>query len=219
MIARVLAFTVLVTSAAFSAVEAKTPPNVALPPPTAAFVAQQQPPVVQPPPGPPRTIEPPARPPAVQVQPAPRREGQPFNVKVDVTISEQTGTAPPLRKTVTVVAGEGTPGFVRSQATFGGIPNPLNVDVEPVVSADGKIRLGLGIQYDVPAPPVVVDSSTGRGPDPQTVRSALGNLTRTEIRQNLRVVLESGKPLVVSQSADPVGDRKVTLEVTATILK
>jgi hypothetical protein len=186
---------------------------------TGAATAQQKPPAVNPPPGTPRTIEPPAKPPAVQVQPAPRREGQPFNVKVDVTISEQTGKAPALRKTVTVVAGEGTLGFVRSQATFGGIPTPLNVDVEPVVSADGKIRLGLGVQYDVPAPPTVVDSSASRGPDPQTMRIAFGDLTRTEIRQNLRVVLESGKPLVVSQSADPVGDRKVTLEVTATVLR
>jgi hypothetical protein len=139
-----------------------------------------------------------------------------------VTISEQTGTSPVLRKTVTVVTGEGVQGFVRSQATFFGNPTvPLNVDVEPVVLPDGKIRLGLGVQYDLPAPPTVVtDSASGRPVEsPNNVRSALGNLTRTEIRQNLRVVLDSGKPLMVSQSADPVGDRKVTVEVVATILK
>jgi hypothetical protein len=33
------------------------------------------------------------------------------------------------------------------------------------------------------------------------------------------LVLENGKPLVAAQSADPVGDRQVTVEVKATILK
>ena len=32
-------------------------------------------------------------------------------------------------------------------------------------------------------------------------------------------MLESGKPLVVAQSADAVGDRRVMLELKATILK
>ncbi len=35
----------------------------------------------------------------------------------------------------------------------------------------------------------------------------------------MTVILESGKPMLVSQSADPIGDRQVTVEVTATILK
>ena len=211
-----------------------------------ALVAEQQPapgtPVVQPPPqggarrpdqpNQPRpggqAPAPPPPPPAVSVA-APPRQGQSFNIKVDVTISEQTGASPAAKKTVSIVSGENMPGFVRSQAAFGGsqivLPGtgggflaPLNVDVEPTVLADGKIRLGLSVQYDVPAPPSL--DSSGRAVESQAaVRSALGSLTRTEVRQNLRIVLESGKPLVVSQAADPVGDRKVTIEVTATILK
>ena len=39
------------------------------------------------------------------------------------------------------------------------------------------------------------------------------------IQENLSVNLEDGKALVVSQSADPVSDRQVTVEVRATILK
>jgi hypothetical protein len=35
----------------------------------------------------------------------------------------------------------------------------------------------------------------------------------------LTVALRDGQKLVVSQSADPATDRKVTVEVTATILK
>jgi hypothetical protein len=33
------------------------------------------------------------------------------------------------------------------------------------------------------------------------------------------VILQNGKPLVVSQAADPTTDRKMTVEVKATILK
>jgi hypothetical protein len=33
------------------------------------------------------------------------------------------------------------------------------------------------------------------------------------------VVLQDGKPLMVSQSADPTTERRVTAELTATILK
>ena len=39
------------------------------------------------------------------------------------------------------------------------------------------------------------------------------------LNQSLSVVVENGKPLLVSQSADPASDRKVTVEVTATVLK
>jgi hypothetical protein len=33
------------------------------------------------------------------------------------------------------------------------------------------------------------------------------------------VVLDSGKPLLISKSADPLSDRTVTVEVKATIVK
>jgi hypothetical protein len=46
-----------------------------------------------------------------------------------------------------------------------------------------------------------------------------GSLRTTSIHENLAMILESGKPLVVAQSADPVGDRQVTIEVRATILR
>jgi hypothetical protein len=40
-----------------------------------------------------------------------------------------------------------------------------------------------------------------------------------EIHESLSVVLQDGKPLLVSQSADPTTDRKVTVELMATVLK
>jgi hypothetical protein len=39
------------------------------------------------------------------------------------------------------------------------------------------------------------------------------------INQSQTVILQSGKPLIVAQAADPVSDRKVIVEVKATILK
>ena len=41
----------------------------------------------------------------------------------------------------------------------------------------------------------------------------------TELNQSLTVVLQSGKPMLISQAADPTSDRKVTVEVKATVLK
>ena len=91
---------------------------------------------------------------------------------------------------------------------------PLNVDVEPHILPDGKVRLRLGLQY--------VGSDGGartarERQDGEPDRAVPGPATRTELRQNLWLVLESGKPLVAAQSADPVSDRQVTIEVRATI--
>ena len=41
----------------------------------------------------------------------------------------------------------------------------------------------------------------------------------TSINERMTLILESGKPLVISQAADPTSDRKITVEVTATILR
>jgi hypothetical protein len=42
---------------------------------------------------------------------------------------------------------------------------------------------------------------------------------QTRLDQSLTVALQSGLPLVVTQAADAVSDRKVTVEVKATVLK
>jgi hypothetical protein len=42
---------------------------------------------------------------------------------------------------------------------------------------------------------------------------------RRDIRQSLVLIFDSGKSLVISQATDPISDRRVTVEVTATILK
>ena len=78
----------------------------------------------------------------------------------------------------------------------------LNVDARPLVSVDGPIQLDLTLEY----------APVRNGADPAAKRP-------TGINQSQTVILQSGKPLIVAQAADPVSDRKVIVEVKATILK
>jgi hypothetical protein len=45
------------------------------------------------------------------------------------------------------------------------------------------------------------------------------SIISTDVNEMIAVVLDDGKPMMVTQSADPVTDRKVTVEVKATILE
>jgi hypothetical protein len=175
-------------------------------------------PVPPPPPSPPG-VPAPAGTPGVRVmspmtietpgQLASRRAGQAVNVKVDVTFHDQTGNEPRRTKTVSVVTADGLTGYVRTISTYDGVvgPAPLNIDVEPRILTGGKVRVLLNLQYTVPALNV-----ERRTQNEATLRS-------TDVRENLSLVLDDGKSLVVSQSADAVGDRRVTVEVVATIGK
>jgi hypothetical protein len=175
-------------------------------------VGQAQPP--PPAPAPPQAPTAP-KPPNAPAPPAPpaRREGQPVNVKVDLTILDQRGSGTPTRKTVTVVVADNMTGFIRTQSfyTTSGRAEavPLNVDVDPQILSDGKIRLRIGVQYDLPSSLAVPEG----GERPQ------GNLFTTQLRENLAIIVDNGKSIVAAQSAEPVGDRQVTLEVKATILR
>jgi hypothetical protein len=177
----------------------------------AASTAIAEPPQEQPQPRTPNAPRPgtmPVAPPATMALPRePRREGQPVNVKVEVTISDQRGGTQALKKTVSVSTADGMNGFIRTMAEYTGLGGvPLNVDVEPQIIPDGKIRLRLNLQYSLPA-----------GTGAQTVEA--GGLRKTEIHENLSLILDNGKSVVAAQSADPVGDRQVTIDVKATIQK
>lgn len=182
----------------------------------AAFtrVSADQPPAAPSPAQTPRAATPPpqattpAPAPNVTIAPAPPRRGQPVNIKVDVTITDQpAGTTPAMKKTVSVVTGDNMNGFIRTEANYSGGPGSvfLNVDVQPEIIPDGKIRTRVNLQYDMPG----AQPNEGGGRIP----------FKTQIRENLALILENGKPLVAAQSADPAVDRQVTIEVKATILR
>jgi len=130
------------------------------------------------------------------------------NVKIDVTISDQTGNGPVERKVVSVIAAEESWGKIRTQAATrmgdGGFQHvALNVDARPFVTASGAIQLELTVAYN-PLTAVAKDTSQQRP---------------TELNQSMTIVLQSGKPMVVSQAADPIMDRKIVVEVVAALLK
>lgn len=142
--------------------------------------------------------------------------GLPINVKIEVSITDQTGTNPAAKKLVSMIATDRNQNFIRSSASVPvkSINNPvvmnyrnvtINVDARPTVVAKEptKVHLVLGLEY---------------------LPKAAGNQEEMEpgmaqLSERLSLILESGKPLIVSQAADPASDRKITVEVTATILR
>jgi hypothetical protein len=158
----------------------------------------------------------PTVPTAIEPAAAPTQRSQPINVRVEVTITEQRGKTGPSKKLLSIVAADGFRNAIRSQETFfppvdRGVGDvPLNVDVvATVLGGDGKIRLQLNLEYELPGDEIKKDAS---GEFART-------MTKSAIRENLVMILENGRPMIVAQSADPVSDRQVTVEVRATILK
>jgi hypothetical protein len=124
------------------------------------------------------------------------------NVQVELTLTDQIGTQAPEKKTVSMIVASGSWGKIRNTAARSGpVQIGLNVDARPFVSTDGPVQLELTLYYYPPQ---------GK-PDAPVVP--------TELNQSMTIVLQSGKPLLISQSADPASDRKITVEVKATILK
>jgi hypothetical protein len=78
----------------------------------------------------------------------------------------------------------------------------LNIDASPIIEDGNRIRLQLSLEYKV--------QDEAAGGKTASVRG---------MRQNINVVAESGRPLAVADSSDPLGDRRVAIEVTATIVR
>jgi hypothetical protein len=181
--------------------------------------AQTPPPAQTPSPGP----QPP--PPAERQEPTPRPAPQHVNVKVDVTITDQSGSTAPVTKTLSVIVADRENGSIRSFAVVPMLrrivaagpsgtvaPNvvwdnqelPLNVDVKPEFIDNNRVKVRFVLNYRTAAEP--------KGTDGEPIR-------KSEVTENVVLILENGKPMVVSQSADAASDRKVTVELKATILR
>jgi hypothetical protein len=174
-----------------------------------------------PPPTPPAPPSPPSAPQAPQVPQAtrgtrgdmpapnfsPRNRGQLVNLRLEFTVTDQIGTAPPVKKTITMNVADGESGRIRTNAdVFRKNSNPtvvpLSVDASPEIEG-AKIRLRASLEYQL--------LSDAAGPDLPA--------GKTSITQSVTSILSDGVPTILSQSADPLTDRKVTLEVKATIIK
>ena len=150
-----------------------------------------------------------AKPTVAPSESARSNEGQPANVRIELTITDQRGDATPVTKTVSMMTADRTPSRVRTRGdilTPGSGPRPviLNVDARPTIMPRDKIRVELTIEYQVPGERG--DSSSEKATSPS-------------VNESLSVILDDGKPLMISQSADPLTDRKVKVEAKASILR
>jgi len=146
--------------------------------------------------------------PQESVQPnIPRPVGQLLNIKVDLTITDSRGSAAPTSKTVTMVLADRANGRIRTQGDVTlpdrrRVPIQLNVDAVPEVTRDNRVKLMLTVEYK-----------------PQAGEGENEEKATTSITESMTVILDDGKPMLVSQSADPYSDRKVKIELKATFLK
>ena len=121
--------------------------------------------------------------------PAPRPDpAQAANIKFDLTITDQTGSGEPAKKTVSLLVADMQTGYIRSSSVNEKGQVRLNVDARPHILPSGNVRAMLSLEYP-------------------------------SISQQVTVILEPGKPLLVTQAADPLSDRKVTVEVRVTVVR
>ena len=179
----------------------QAPPTPPAPPAPAAAPAPQAPRAAQAPRAPRATT---GEAPAPDERP--RMRGQSINLRLEFTVTDQIGTAPPVKKTVMMNVADGESGRIRTNAE---VPRnktwttvPLSVDAYPVIEGT-KIRLRASLEYQL--------LSDAQGPDLPA--------GKTSMTQSVTALLNDAVPTILCQSADPLTDRKVTLEVKATIIK
>lgn len=138
--------------------------------------------------------------------PRPEPPGSAVNVKVEVTISEAMGSSPGTKKVVTLVTSDRANGVIRSSGDVRVADRyrsvAINVDARPVVIRDGTLRLDLALEYQPQA-------TSGADKEPGLWR----------VTERVNVLLQSDKPLLISETFDPSSERRVTVEVKATIVK
>jgi hypothetical protein len=214
MLLRTIILAVIVSGGSAATAAADQIPAAPPPAPRPIALVDQQPapapPAVQP--GPRTLLKPPAGPPTPMAQPpaeapspgpARKLRGRDANLQIEITISDQPGGEAPQKKVVSMLVADQTMGRIRASANaaqkVGFVGTGLNVDARPVMLEGDRILLELTVEY--------------------TPHREGGQVTQspTVLNESLSVILQSGKPMVVSQAADPVTDRKMTLEVRATV--
>ena len=129
-----------------------------------------------------------------QNQPPARTPAQLANIRIELTITDQRTDVQTPPKTVTLLVEDRQSGRIRT----GRNSVALNVDARPEIVRDNRIRLLLSLEYT----PQDTDRTSPMA-----------------ISETVAALLEDGKPLIVSQSADPSSDRRVRVELKATIVR
>jgi hypothetical protein len=165
-------------------------------------------------------------PPASPAPQLPAQPGMGRNVQVDVTVSLEGGSTP-ITKRMTLVVSENTDGLGRSgievpvatsvistgPSSVPPIPVQsfnyrsvgLNVDARPRITESGRIALRIKLEFSA-----VLKAAEASG-------SGMPSFGKSNT--DLFLVLESGKPLTITQSADAEIGRGYSVEVKATLLR
>lgn len=135
------------------------------------------------------------------------------NVRLELTITDQTRSGQPIKKAITLLLAQNGNGRVRSTGVVYTPPtqqNPGGASYAVTLNADAaigriqgdNIRTHMTVEYAPAAPEGASDSRRG-----------------SPLNQTVEVVLASGKPTLIVEAADPITDRRVTLQATATIVR
>jgi hypothetical protein len=194
-----------ISFAAIASVAAAQLPPDAPPPPGTPTAQRGTPPIGKGPAAPQPVPAPVPAPGGLPFEAARKIRGKDLNVQIEITISDQAGSATPDKKVVTLLAADQTMGRVRAnahaqQANVGMVGTELNVDARPIILDNDRILLELTLEYS-------------------PLRQSPVTQQPTNLNEQISVILQNGKPLTISQAADPVSDRKMTVEVKATVLK
>jgi hypothetical protein len=123
------------------------------------------------------------------------------NIKLDVVIADSLVPDLQSKKAVSMLILDGLSGQVRSSAGEG----LINIDARPTIRPDGRIWVQVTIEYR---------------PELSGQQLQQAGLNRTALfSESLALLVADGKPVLASQSADPRSDRKVSVEITASIIK
>jgi len=158
-------------------------------PPPASAPAAQAPPA---PPAPPRA-------PSLNipnVQPVPTAT----NIKLTLAITDSF-TGSPVRKEMSMLILQGNGGMIRTSGNSS--RGFMNVDAVAMAYVNGAVSVKLTFDY--------------QGAEPK--EGPLAGVRPPSISESLTLVLQDGKALTVSETADPGSDRRVIVELTAAILK
>ena len=134
------------------------------------------------------------------------------NLRFDIAIADEGGGAPLTRKDVVVIArannqvalvrshGQLPPGHPLTIAMRNnGINIGLSVDANGEVQQDGRIRAHVAVEYQ---------------PYWDSAKSLPSSVTA-----KVEATFDAGRKTLISQAADPLSDRKTTIEVTISIIK
>jgi len=137
-----------------------------------------------------------------------------MNVRLDLTITD-TYTDTPAVKTVTMLLASGESSMIRTSNVLpNGFQVELNVDANVNLFQPDTIRVRVTFEYT----PAQMELG-GVAPPVEGQLNRDGRIRPAQLNESLTVWLKDGVPLMVSQSADPATDRKVSVELKATVVK